>query len=293
MKQIMNKSKIASLVLLASMSSAPFANELAEQTSAESNESTYWGLGIGSVLGGIIAGPPGIAIGASLGGAFGWGQDQHEALEEAQEQLHEQANLVTSSSNDLNTEMEKLRATRAKLGELKRRHHHQTEKLNDLQAELASKVQTLEQSDLSNLLSAYTQEIYFEKGQARVPSYVSDRISSMAEFLQRYPHLQITLTGFSDQSGPAIFNQELSQARAQGVKDALLAQGISAERIVIKSVGESMAHVAEGDEGNAILDRRVAIEFGQDSPQEIISTKEEPTEPSQVIESTSLAELSQ
>jgi outer membrane protein OmpA-like peptidoglycan-associated protein len=275
MKHTINKSKAASLVLLASLSSASFANDLNVQSAAEGNESTYWGLGIGSVLGGIIAGPPGIAIGASLGGAFGWGQDQHEALEDTQEQLVENATLANESSSALDRQSEKLRAARAQIGELKRSHQGQLDALKELRIELERKTKTLEQSDLASVLAAYSQEVYFKKGQAKVPDYASERIDSLAAFLIRYPHLQVTLTGYTDQSGPAIFNQKLSQARAEGVKDALLTKGISSERILIQSEGEAMANIAEGDQGNAILDRRVAIVFSQPVDQELVSNKGE------------------
>lgn len=287
----MNKSKLASVILLVSMSSGAFSAGPDLENSIESKESTYWGAGIGSVLGGIFAGPPGIAIGATLGGAFGWGQDQHDALEQTQEALKEQEDLASKKSSALSRQTEHLKSASARIGELKRAQLSQSEELNRLRAELDQKNKTLAQSDLASVLNAYTQEVYFEKGQANVPGYAEERISDLATFLTRYPNIEVTLTGFTDQSGPASFNEKLSQARAEGVRDALHAQGVGLERMHIQSQGEAMANVAEGDQGNAILDRRVAIELNQSLIDELISSQEETVVPSQDIGETTLAEL--
>lgn len=300
MNTLINKSKLASVVLIASVSGSAFAGDIDSpndmEQSTQSNESTYWGLGLGSVLGGIIAGPPGVAIGASLGGAFGWGQDQHEALELSQEILVEKDYLVKESSSALARQAEKLKLASVRIGELKRSHQSQNEMLDELRQELAEKTRTLEQSDLASVLGAYTQEIYFEKGESHVPAYASERIEDLAELLKRYPHIQVNLTGYTDQSGPAIFNQQLSQARAEGVRDALVNEGLSTGRILINSEGEAKANVAETDQSNAILDRRVAIEFSQPITQELLSKQgEQKTETPQVadpIEGRALAELS-
>jgi outer membrane protein OmpA-like peptidoglycan-associated protein len=159
-----------------------------------------------------------------------------------------------------------------------------------LKAELADKEKMLSQSDLSNLLSTYTQEIYFEKGRARLPEYAESRISDLAVFLKRYPDLQVRLIGYTDQSGPAAFNEQLSQARAVGVRDALHEQGVALERMIIESLGESMAKVEKGDQGNAILDRRVAIHLDQGVTDELLSNQEEIVESVESIVDTALAE---
>ena len=267
MTTVINKSKLASMILMASLSSAAFASDMASQGGTEhstnSNEAAYWGLGLGSVLGGIIAGPPGVAIGASLGGAFGWGQDQHEALEVTQKSFAEKDGLVRESSSVLARQAEQLKLASTRIGELKRSHQRQSETLDELRMELVEKTRTLEQSDVANVLGAYNQEIYFEKGESQVPVYASERISGLAALLKRYPQIQVNLTGYSDQSGPRRFNQQLSQARAEGVRDALLSEGLTMERIQINSEGEAKANIAEMDQHNAILDRRVAIAFSQ------------------------------
>lgn len=286
----MNNSKLLSVILLASISSASLATESEHQDKSEGAESTFWGLGIGSVLGGVIAGPPGIAIGASLGGALGWGKDQNEALEQSQEDLRVQEALASESSSELTRQTERLKAASVHIGELKRRQKIQIEEMNTLRAELDQKNQTIAQSDLSNVLEAYTQEVYFEKGQAGVPAYAKERIADLASFLTRYPNLEVKLTGFTDQSGPASFNEQLSQARAEGVRDALHSQGIALERMSIQSQGEARASVAEGDHANAILDRRVAIELSQIVLDELISDQDEKVLPTDSVDETTLAE---
>ena len=290
MNKIIQKSQLASIVILAAMSTASFASGPDLESSSESQESTYWGLGIGSVLGGVIAGPPGIAIGATLGGALGWGQEQQEALVKTQDQLIEKEALANERTSALIHQNDLLKAASAQVGELKRRQKIQIEELSKLRAELAEKNETIARSDLVNVLEAYTQEVYFEKGKAQVPVYAEERIADLATFLKRYPDLAVTLTGYTDQSGPASFNEKLSKARAEGVRDALHAQGVELERMAVQSQGESLANIDKSDHGNAILDRRVAIELNQLAVGELISNQKEEAKPVEEISETTIAE---
>ena len=73
--------KLAIAVLALSLTHTANAADNSTHNDSD-NKSTYWGLGIGSVLGAAIAGPPGAAIGATLGGSIGWGKDQNDALDE-------------------------------------------------------------------------------------------------------------------------------------------------------------------------------------------------------------------
>lgn len=261
MNKSLKKTKLASLLLVSSLATTTFAGDSQGHLIEADNESTYWGLGIGSVLGGVIAGPPGIALGAAIGGSFGWGQDQSDALEQSREIIHEKQDLEKKNAAALNRSNQKLKAANARIGELKRSKEDQAQDLQDLRLALEEKEQALSQSDLAQVLNNYTQEIYFEKAQSQVPDYAQDRVAKLALFLKSYPQLQVNLTGYTDQSGSAEFNQRLSQSRAESIRNVLLSEGIEASRIVLEAQGETMANVDVSDQGNTILDRRVAIEF--------------------------------
>jgi OOP family OmpA-OmpF porin len=70
---------------------------------------------------------------------------------------------------------------------------------------------------------------------------------------------RVTVTGYTDSVGSDAYNLKLSERRANTVRDALVAEGIAADRITTKGMGESNP-VASNDtaEGRA-QNRRVDI----------------------------------
>ena len=69
----------------------------------------------------------------------------------------------------------------------------------------------------------------------------------------------IVLNGHTDSSGSGMINMELSHKRAQAVKNALVSQGIKADRISIFAFGESDLRVKTKDGVREPANRRVEI----------------------------------
>jgi outer membrane protein OmpA-like peptidoglycan-associated protein len=84
-------------------------------------------------------------------------------------------------------------------------------------------------------------------------------IATLRDWLAANPQAQIDLMGHSDSSGDAVRNTALSLARAETVRDQLIATGIAAERITARGLGpaEPIADnaTAEGRQKN----RRVEV----------------------------------
>jgi OOP family OmpA-OmpF porin len=89
---------------------------------------------------------------------------------------------------------------------------------------------------------------------------------------------RITITGFTDNLGPAGYNQKLSEKRAQAVHDYLVSKGMRDEAIDARGLGAANPVVnCEGKRGNALIqclapNRRTEIEF---SAMEVIEVQEE------------------
>lgn len=63
-------------------------------------------------------------------------------------------------------------------------------------------------------------------------------IEELAKFLNEYPHTDVTIEGHSDNTGAAAFNKQLSQKRADSVKQSLINDyGIDAERLTAIGYG--------------------------------------------------------
>jgi OOP family OmpA-OmpF porin len=99
----------------------------------------------------------------------------------------------------------------------------------------------------------------FEFNSAKLTDSVSERLDNFVEFLEKYPQAQVQITGYTDSSGPAAYNQTLSERRAQSVADYLIAKGIDSERLMVKGMGEENPvadnSTAEGREQN----RRIEV----------------------------------
>lgn len=71
-------------------------------------------------------------------------------------------------------------------------------------------------------------------------------LNKLAAFLKRYPERTVLIEGHTDNTGSDDYNQQLSQRRAESVKNFLVAQGIGSERVRREGKGES-APVSSND----------------------------------------------
>lgn len=77
--------------------------------------------------------------------------------------------------------------------------------------------------------------IYFEEGSAKLDTQAIDaRLSSLVDFLDRYPQVQLTVIGHSDPRGSDALNQKLSRQRAERVSEALIERGIEPDRLNVQ-----------------------------------------------------------
>jgi outer membrane protein OmpA-like peptidoglycan-associated protein len=61
----------------------------------------------------------------------------------------------------------------------------------------------------------------------------------MASILKNYPNAKFSIEGHTDSDGSNVFNQKLSEARANVVKNALIERGIKASNINAVGFGET------------------------------------------------------
>ena len=89
------------------------------------------------------------------------------------------------------------------------------------------------------------------------PDYFSE-IEPIAEFMQQYPLTRVIIEGHSDSDGPAAYNKNLSQRRAQAVARVLVERyNITAQRVTAIGFGEERPLVANDTPTNKFKNRRV------------------------------------
>ena len=100
-------------------------------------------------------------------------------------------------------------------------------------------------------------EVHFKSDSANLAAGSVQEISRFARYLERMPHVTVTIEGYTDSSGYLSKNIVLSRQRANAVKKALISLGISPKRI--KAVGKGPLNPIannETKEGRA-LNRRI------------------------------------
>ncbi|MFN3581546.1 MAG: OmpA family protein [Pseudomonas sp.] len=91
------------------------------------------------------------------------------------------------------------------------------------------------------------------------PEFRQD-IQSLAEFMKTYPSVTTTVEGHTDSVGSDSYNQNLSERRANAVRQALVNEGVESSRVSSVGYGEARPIADnETDEGRA-MNRRVEAE---------------------------------
>lgn len=199
------------------------------------------GLGMGAIIGGLIAGPPGAIIGAAGGAWYGDKQDKKETrLVTLKQRLQEKQSALTNLQGEFAT-ME-----------------------NNQKGELQKVKMEQQISALDKLSQGVTLTVYFRTNSYSIDAENTSRIEHLAHYLQTFPEIQINLGAYSDRRGTDAYNLQLSQQRADAVRQALLQGGLQARRIHTHAYGDSMAKIAAGDYDGYVFDRRVIIQLSLD-----------------------------
>lgn len=94
--------------------------------------------------------------------------------------------------------------------------------------------------------------VYFDPDQAERWVEGGDTLGAVAAYLKSHPAASASISGYHDPSGGAEHNLELAKARAIVVRDALVADGVAAERLVLDKPVESTGSADVAREGRRV-----------------------------------------
>lgn len=115
------------------------------------------------------------------------------------------------------------------------------------QAQQAQAELQKERQDLANLQARQTargleltlaSDLLFDTGSATLKPGAALQLNRLADFMRENSKARIIVEGYTDSTGTATFNEQLSQERAQAVASALETEGISSERMQPVGRGE-------------------------------------------------------
>jgi outer membrane protein OmpA-like peptidoglycan-associated protein len=102
-------------------------------------------------------------------------------------------------------------------------------------------------------------DVLFGTDQARLTPDGMLTVRKLADVLSQNPTRTVLVEGFTDSTGTAAHNQELSERRAGSVAAALTGMGIARERVAMRGYGQSYPVASNDAAGNRQLNRRVEI----------------------------------
>ncbi len=114
-------------------------------------------------------------------------------------------------------------------------------------------------ADVDNRGCWVLDDVKFASGRSNINSAAAAELNRVAAVLKSNPSVNVEIQGHTDNTGSDEANQRLSEKRARAVMGHLVDQGISAQRIGARGLGESRPiAVNDTPEGRAI-NRRVEI----------------------------------
>lgn len=102
-------------------------------------------------------------------------------------------------------------------------------------------------------------EVLFAFGKADLSSKADRNVDKLAEFLKKYPNRNVLIEGHTDSIGSEEYNLDLSQRRAESVKEKLVGDGVGPDRITTVGYGKKYPAVSNDTEANRALNRRVEV----------------------------------
>jgi outer membrane protein OmpA-like peptidoglycan-associated protein len=126
------------------------------------------------------------------------------------------------------------------------------QQLNDLQAKQTDRGLVITLSD-----------VLFNVDKAELSAEGMRTAQKMADVLLQEPKSAVLIEGFTDSTGSSAHNMELSQRRADSVRNALIGLGVKADKVATRGYGEAFPVASNGDAGSRQLNRRVEIVLSQ------------------------------
>jgi outer membrane protein OmpA-like peptidoglycan-associated protein len=102
-------------------------------------------------------------------------------------------------------------------------------------------------------------DVLFASGQTQLVEGGRSSLEEVVDLLQTEPDKKIRVEGHTDSSGEAEINLQLSEQRAQAVREALISLGVDSERISALGMGEDFPIASNEDEEGRALNRRVDV----------------------------------
>tara|TARA_R110000824_G_scaffold288508_5_gene476884 strand:+ start:9699 stop:10478 length:780 start_codon:yes stop_codon:yes gene_type:complete len=199
----------------------------------------------GAILGGLVAGPPGAVIAATIG-----------LISTSSKNEHEQKNLLASQYRDSQREVIALQNQQR---ELQQTAAQEIERANLQRVSLSNQM-----ADMQNQLACCKDtalSLHFTTNSTAIEQHYKSALEELARIAVDLDSPLLIVNGFADSRGASNANQRLSEQRVDAVVQVLLDQGVNADNIQSAAFGETRTLSQSNNPEVFFFDRRVTVEL--------------------------------
>ncbi|HKV23426.1 MAG TPA: OmpA family protein [Candidatus Acidoferrum sp.] len=182
--------------------------------------------------------------------------EQQKAAQAAAEQAARDKAAALDQQHAAEAEAEQARQAAAKA---------ESEK-TQLRAQLLSQLNSILQTrDSARGLIVNMSDVLFDTGSYTLKPGAREKLAKISGILLAHPGLNMQIEGHTDSVGSDEFNQQLSERRADSVRDFLAEQGVPVSTIAAKGLGKSQPVASNDTPEGRQRNRRVEIVLSGDS----------------------------
>lgn len=141
-----------------------------------------------------------------------------------------------------------------------REYRAQSEETRTLLDDLNHKIEDLNAKETSRGVEfTYADSALFESGKSDLKPGAVLNFAPLVDFLSRHQDRLLIVEGHTNNMGSDSTNLELSQRRAEAVRNHFIREGVDSTRIVARGLGESYPAASNSTEAGRLHNRRVQI----------------------------------
>jgi outer membrane protein OmpA-like peptidoglycan-associated protein len=183
-------------------------------------------------------------------------QEREKFLLESRTQEADRAKqLAESQARQARLAQQQAAARASEAREAQKQARTATERAEELEKRFAE----LKAKQTDRGLELTLNDVLFEFDKANLKPGAMRSLTNVAEFLRENPGQKVTIEGYTDSVGSDAYNRDLSQRRADSVRDFLIQNGISSDRITARGLGEEYPVASNDTQAGRQQNRRVQI----------------------------------
>ncbi len=188
-------------------------------------------------------------------------QEQAAAQTEAAQQAAEDAQRQKEEAQQQAQQAELERQQALQQTQLAEQQKQQAiQQQQQMRARLLSQLnQVLQTKDTAKGLIVSMPDVLFGFNKYNLQPEARERLAKVAGILLAYPDLKLQVQGYTDNIGSDQYNQELSEKRAESVRDYLVSSGVQMNSVVAEGFGKSDPIASNETASGRKLNRRVEI----------------------------------